>query len=139
MIRNALAAVIGLVIAIVTVLLVQRLGHTIYPPPPDLDTNNVAAMRTYISQLPLLALVFPIISYFLGALAGPFTASRIGTARPLLFAGGIGLILLAFTIATLIHIPHPHWFSALAIAAILLGAWLAMQLAGDRGELRDDD
>jgi hypothetical protein len=103
-------------------------GHAIWPPPESLDWKDTEVVRTYVSQLPFLALLFPILSYFLGALAGPVVASKIGTARPVVFAGIIGLVLLAFTIANLIQIPHPHWFSALAVAAVPVGAWLAMNI-----------
>ena len=98
-------------------------------------------MRTYVSQLPLLAQLFPIISYFFGALGGSLVACAVGTARPVVLVGIIGLILLAFTIANLISIPHPHWFSALAIAVVVGGALLAMRLAIAIGgtETRDGD
>ncbi len=77
-------------------------------------------------------MLFPIVSYFVGAFAGPFVACRIGTAKPVLFVGIIGIVLLAFTVANLIQIPHPVWFSVLAVAAILVGGWLALQLAAKR-------
>lgn len=130
MMRNVLAWITGLAVAIGAIMLVQQLGHTIYPPPPGLDYRDAAAMEAYVSQLPFIALLFPIFSYFLGALLGALVACRIGTTRPLVFAGVIGLILFAFTVANLIQIPHPHWFSALAIAAVIVGAWLAIQLSG---------
>ena len=44
----------------------------------------------------------------------------------------IGVVLLAFTIANLIQIPHPTWFSVMAVAAVLVGGWLALQLAPKR-------
>jgi len=129
MIRNAAAIIIGLATAILLIFLVQKVGHVVYPPRDDLDTNDVTAMRTYFSQLPLLAQLFPIFSYFIGAFVGSVVAPAIGTAQPKNLVGIIGLILLALTISNLIAIPHPHWFSALAIAVIIGGSWLAAQLA----------
>jgi len=129
MIRDIAAVIAGLAAAIVLIFLVQKVGHILYPPPPDIDINDVEAARTYISQLPLLALLFPIFSYFVGAFAGSMIACRIGTERPKVFAGIIGLVLLAFTIGNLVWIPHPHWFSALAVAAVLTASWLAMSIS----------
>ena len=129
MLRNAIALVVGLAVSFGVIMAVQAIGHSIWVPPANLDSNDAEVIRTYVSQLPFLALMFPIVSYFLGALGGPLVACAIGTARPLVFGGVIGLVLLAATIATLIQIPHPAWFSVLAIAAVLVGAWLAMQLA----------
>ncbi len=128
MLRDAGAVIVGLVVSFGVIMGVQMIGHTIWPTPANLDWSDTEVVRTYVSQLPFPALMVPIVSYFLGALGGPLIASSIGTARPLVFAGVIGLVLLAATIANLIQIPHPHWFSALAIAAVLVGAWLAMQL-----------
>lgn len=133
MLRDIGAIIAGLVVAFGAIMGVQMIGHAIWPPPTDIDWNNVGDARTYISQLPFLALLFPIASYFVGAIAGPFVASKIGTARPAVFAGVIGLVLLAATIANLIQIPHPYWFSALALAAVLVGAWLGLQLSDSSG------
>ena len=131
MLRDIGAIVAGLIVAFGAIMGVQMIGHSIWPPPTDIDWNDVEAARTYISQLPFLSLLFPIASYFVGAFAGPFVASKIGTARPMVFAGVIGLVLLAATIANLIQIPHPYWFAALALAAVLVGTWLALQLSDD--------
>jgi hypothetical protein len=130
MLRDIGATLAGLALSIGVIMAVQMIGHSIWPPPAGLDWNNGEVVRTYTSQLPFLALLFPIASYFLGALAGPFVACRIGTTRPLVFIGVICLVLLASTIANLIQIPHPLWFAVLAVAAIIIGGWLALQLAG---------
>ena len=128
MLRDVAATVVGLAVAIAVIMGIQSIGHVIWPPPEGLDWNDTEVVQTYVSQLPFAALLFPILSYFLGALAGPVVASKIGTARPIVFGGIIGLVLLAFTIANLIQIPHPHWFSALAVAAVPVGAWLAINI-----------
>jgi hypothetical protein len=132
MLRDIGAVVAGLAVSIAVIMAVQMAGHTLWPPPNGLDWNDTEVIRTYTSQLPFLALLFPIVSYFLGALAGPFVACRIGTAKPVVFVGIIGIVLLAFTIANLIQIPHPVWFSVLAIAVVIVGGWLALQLAAKR-------
>lgn len=132
MLRDIAAVIAGLAVSIVVIMAVQMIGHAIWPPPEGLDWNDTEVIRTYTSQLPFLALLFPIVSYLLGALAGPFVACRIGTLRPLVFVGIIGLVLLAFTIANLIQVPHPVWFSVLAVAAVFIGCWLALQLADRR-------
>lgn len=128
MLRDLGAVVAGLAVSLASIAAVQSMGHALWPPPDNLDWNDTEVIRTYTSQLPFLALLFPIIAYFLGALAGPFVACRIGTAKPVALVGIIGVVLLAFTIANLIHIPHPTWYSVLAVAAVLIGGWLGLQL-----------
>ena len=70
MLRDIGAVVAGLAVAVVIIMAVQMVGHGIWPPPEGLDWNDTEVIRTYASQLPFLALLFPIVSYFLGALAG---------------------------------------------------------------------
>lgn len=132
MLRDIGAFVAGLAVSFGVILGVQMIGHAIWPPPADLDWNDTEVVQTYVSQLPFLALLFPIASYFLGALAGPLVGARIGTVKPLILVGVIGLVLLAATVANLIQIPHPVWFSVLAVAAVIIGSWLALQLAAKR-------
>ena len=132
MLRDIGAVIAGLAVSIAVIMAVQMIGHSLWPAPEGLDWNDEEVIRTYTSQLPFLALLFPIVSYFLGAFAGPYVACRIGTAKPVLFVGIIGIVLLAFTVANLIQIPHPAWFSVLAVAAVLVGGWLALQLAAKR-------
>jgi hypothetical protein len=137
MLRDIAAVVAGLAVSIAIIMVVQATGHALWPPPDGLDWNDTEVIRTYTSQLPFLALLFPIASYFLGAFGGPFVACRIGTVKPLVFVGIIGIVLLAFTIANLIQIPHPVWFSVLAVAAVVIGGWLALQFAENgRSEVR---
>jgi hypothetical protein len=122
----------GLAVSIGVIMAVQMVGHSLWPAPEGLDWSDAEVIRTYTSQLPFLALLFPVVSYFLGTLAGPLLASRIGTQQPLVFVGVIGTVLLAFTVANLIQIPHPTWFSVAAVAAVIIGGWLSLQLAGSR-------
>jgi hypothetical protein len=129
MIRNIGAALAGVVTAFVLVMLVEKVGHLIYPPPSDLDFTDPEAIKPYIATLPFLALLFPMIAWVVGAFAGTIVASKIGTANPLLFAGGVGGLMLAATIANLIMIPHPMWFSAVSLVAIVASAWFAAKVA----------
>ena len=95
MLRDIGATLAGLAVSIGIITAVQMVGHSLWPPPEGLDWRDAEVIRTYTSQLPFLALLFPIVSYFLGTLAGPLIASRIGTLKPLVYVGIIGIVLLA--------------------------------------------
>jgi hypothetical protein len=110
-------------------MLIEKLGHSIYPPPPDIDFSDPEAMRPYIATLPFLALLFPMIAWVVATFAGTALACKIGTANPLAFAAVVGGLVLAGTIANLIVIPHPVWFSAVSLAAIAASAWIAVRVA----------
>ena len=134
MIRNAAAIVVGIVTAFGLIWLIELLGHTIYPPPADLDFSDTEAIRPYIATLPVIALLFPMFAWFIGTFAGSLVGCYIGEARPLLFVGVVGGLVLAATIANLIVIPHPLWFSIISILGIVASAWLALQIApGPKG------
>ncbi len=129
MAKNIAAAIAGIVTAFVLIMLIEKLGHIIYPPPPDLDFSDPEALRPYIATLPFLALLFPMIAWVVGTFAGTVVACKIGTANPLLFAAIVGGLVLAGTIANLIMIKHPLWFSVVSLVAIVASAWIAVRVA----------
>lgn len=126
--KNIGAGIAGVAIAIAIVWLIETVGHSVYPPPPDLDFANAEAMRAYISTLPIGAFLFVGGAWFVATLCGTFAACKIGDARPLVFAGVVGGLMLVATTANLIMIPHPLWFSVLGIAGIFVAAWIGMTL-----------
>ena len=50
--KSVLALIAGLVVMVVSIALIQALGHSIYPAPADLDTSSADAMATYVATLP---------------------------------------------------------------------------------------
>lgn len=122
--KNIGAGVAGVLIAMLSVWLVQKIGHAVYPLPVDVDFEDMEAMRTYVASLPIGALLFVIASYFLGTTLGTCVACAIGTMLPRVFAVLIGCFMLVATTLNVMTIPHPTWFVILAIVAIFIGAWL---------------
>jgi len=134
MVRNVAAALAGIVTAFVMIMLIEKLGHIIYPPPTDLDVSNPDVMRPYIATLPFLALLFPMIAWVVATFAGTVLACKIGTANPLLFAATVGGLVLAGTIANLIMIKHPMWFSLVSLVAVAASAWIAARVSSGPGD-----
>ena len=136
--KNIAAGVAGVLIAMGLVWIVELIGHSVYPPPPDLDFSDIESMRAYVSGLPFGAFLFVGVAWFLGTLGGTVMACRIGTANPINFAmlvGGLMLVATAYNLAT---IPHPIWFSIAGIAGIVVAAWLGMTL-GKRPDQASND
>ena len=128
--KKILAGVVGVIVAFVLVWLVQKVGHTVYPPPVDLDWQDTEAVRTFIGTLPTGAFLFVIASYFIGAFCGTLAACKIAGSNRFVFALIVGGLMLAATAMNLVMIPHPMWFSVLAIIAIVVAAWLGLKLGG---------
>jgi hypothetical protein len=129
MFRNFAAIVIGVITAFVTVMLIDKIGHLVYPPPAGLDFTNPDAIRPYLATLPIGAFLFILASWVIAAFVGTLAACYIGTANPNLFGATVGGIILAKTIENFIAIPHPHWLSLATLAGIILSTLLAMRLA----------
>ncbi len=132
MIRKLLAIIIGLVVAGIIVMLIQKLGHSLYPPPAGMDLNDQAFMTEYVASLPWGPLAFVLASYFAATLAGGWIAASIAGQFPLAFAGTIGAIMLAGAIWNVYTIPHPPWFTITAIAVIVVASLLAAGFASRR-------
>ena len=129
MIRSIGALIAGIVTAFASIYLIEMLGHTIYPPPADLDFSDPAAIRPYIATLPIIALLFPMFGWFVGTLAGSLVANFCGDAKPYVYAAAVGGLVFAATVANLILIPHPLWFSIISLLGIIASAWLANRIA----------
>ena len=128
MVKNIVAGIAGIIIAGLLVWLVELLGHTVYPPPANLDLADRDMMRAYIDALPIGAMLFVAAAWFIATLGGTLAACKIGDAKPMIYAIVIGGLMLVATVANLIMIPHPLWFSILGVAGIAGGAWLGMTL-----------
>lgn len=128
MVRDILAGVIGIAVAILIVFLAHQLNVMLFPPPIGLDLNDPDALQPYVATLPISAFVLVLVGPMVGTFIGATIACRIGTAKPMLYPAIIATLFLAFTVSNLIAIPHPLWFAIAAIITIALSAWLAWQL-----------
>ena len=129
MIRNAAAFVVGIVIAFLTVRLIDMLGHMVFPPPAGLDFSDPSAVKPYLATLPIGAFLFILASSVIAAFAGTLAACHIGTTSSLNCAIVVGGMVLAATVANFIAIPHPLWLSIGTLVGIVASAWFAARLA----------
>ena len=130
MIRNVVAIVGGIGIAFVTVMLVDMLNHAVYPPPSGIDFSDPDSIRPYMDTLPIGALLLVMASSAVAAFVGTLFACFVGTVRPQNCAAIVGGMVFAATVANFIAIPHPLWLAIATLLAVIVSAWLAMQIAG---------
>lgn len=126
--KSIAASFAGVLIAIGLVWIVEMTGHTVYPPPPEIDFSDADAMTEYLSDLPFGAFLFVGGAWFIGTLGGTVAAVRVGSAQPRVFAMIVGGFMLLATTVNLVMIPHPLWFSFCAITGIIIAARLGMLL-----------
>ena len=136
MIRVLLAIIAGAVVAVLVVMLIQYIGHNVYPIPEDLDPADQEFMRQYIASLPWGSLAFVIASYALATLAGGWVAAAVAGERPMVMASIVGLLVMAGAITTVMSIPHPPWFTAASVVAVIAAAIIAGTIESNRGSAR---
>src|SRR5450432_3256679 len=130
MIRKIVAVVLGVAVAFGLVALLEAIGHALYPLPEGLDFHNPEHLKIYAATVPLGALWCVLGAWLVATLAGGWLAAFIARERPLLFSAIVGAVVLVATIANLVMIPHPGWFSVTAIVTIPIAAVCASLIAG---------
>lgn len=129
MIKKIAAAVIGIVVAGGIVFAVESLGHTVYPLPADLDMNDPVEFGNYVESLPIGAFIFVAGAWVLGTLGGGLLACFIAGDKPRVYSSIVGGFILVATIANLIMIPHPLWFSISSLVAIAVTTYVTGNIA----------
>ena len=127
--RDVLGAVVGVAIAVLTVMLFEWISHTAFPPPPDLDVKSSEALSAYIASAPIGAILLLLAGYIVATFDGTFIAIWIGRAKPFVFALVVGVLMLVATTTNLIMILHPLWFTISAVVGIVVAAWAAWLVA----------
>ena len=122
LVRNIVAALAGLVAAVLVVMLAEGAGHLLFPPPEDLDLTKSEDQARLMDVIPMGAKIAVILAWFLGALAGACVARRIANVKwPAWVPTGF-MVFASLWTTTLF--PHPTWMVAAAvilpIAALLI-------------------
>lgn len=130
MMRSILAVLAGVVVAGIVIAGVEYLGHLIYPPPPGLDPSDVESMKAMMADIPLGSLLFVLLAWALGSLAGGGVAARIAARSYLLHALIVGGIMLIGGVINMAMIPHPLWFWIVGVILFLPSAYAGARLAG---------
>ncbi|MCI4669607.1 MAG: hypothetical protein MRZ79_15845 [Bacteroidia bacterium] len=144
--RNILGLIVGLIIAFGTIMLIEGLGHQIFPPseeilaaqgklskldPQDREGRKEAmdamqqAMADYLESAPFGAVEIILLAWLLAALFGSFVATTLTASHKLRYGLSIGGAVLLMTILNFVMIPyHPIWVILLVVLLIPLFAWL---------------
>jgi hypothetical protein len=126
MLRLFLGLAAGVVVAFVTMIVLEVIGFVVFPPPAGLNPADPDDVKLMMAAAPLAAKAWVVFGWFAAALAGGWLARRLAQ-RP--WAGWViaGMIVLG-GVVNLMQIPHPLWMQLATFAAPLLGGWIVMQL-----------
>ena len=128
MVRRIAAAVLGIVAAGLIVAAIKKLGHSVYPVPPDIDFRDPVQFGNYVEGLPIGAFIFVDGGWTSGTLGGDLLACFIARETPLVYAAIVGSLVLLGTIMNLLSIPHPLWFSITSVLAIIATIFITGRL-----------
>ncbi len=116
--RTALALVLGLLVAFVTIMLIEQVSHMIFPLPNDIDWNDSSAATQFMNQLPVAALLLVLFAWCSGIILGILTAAWIARRVRGRFVLAIGGFISIAAIANMWMLPHPIWFMALTMVML---------------------
>ena len=136
MIRNILGVIAGIVVAVLTVMAVQAVGHSLYPYPADIDLNDPEQIARAFPAIPFAAKAFVVAAWVAGALAGGAVAKAITGAD--WSAWTIAALIALGGVANIFVIPHPVWMQISAVVAPLIGGLIANHLVRGRVAARTD-
>ena len=129
-VRSAAAVFGGLLVAVLTVAVVEMAGHMMFPPPPGLDASDPVEQARLIESIPKAALAFVVGAWFLGSLAGTCVAILIGGR--ILPAWTVALTIAALGLWTTQMFPHPPGMVAAALVLPLIAVLVAKHLMAAR-------
>ena len=127
--RSVLAVILGIVAAGLLIWVVEGVGHRVYPPPEGVDFHDPQAVAAIMEEIPLGALLFVLLAWGVGTLAGGWLAALVAGRSATLYALIVGAVMLAGGIMNRVMIPHPVWFWILGVLVFLPAAWLGARLA----------
>ena len=68
--RNIIAVVVGIAVAVITVMLIQWVSHSVFPPPADLNSEDSEAIAAYMAAAPVPALLIVLFGYMMATFDG---------------------------------------------------------------------
>lgn len=129
MIKRILAVLGGLFFGVITITIVEKLGNYLFPRTAGIKDNDMEALKQYVETAPLMALLFVILGYALGAFVAGFSSTKIAGDGKKTYAMICGIIFLLQGIYMMYILPTPIWFWILGIAVwglVLAGYKLAL-------------
>lgn len=127
--RFILAVLAGVFTGGTVVAGIEALGHSIYPAPA---TKDPAAICEYLETAPVMALVFPLLAWTIGAFVAGLVAKLVYRTnnKPAFVAGAIQLLFILVNF--FIILCHPIWMEVLGAILPVPMAMLGARLVAPR-------
>lgn len=127
--KNVLATIAGLVVAMITVFLFETLlGHNLFPLPENVDPNDMESIKTNMHLIPMGAKVFVVIGHFAGIFVGMLVAGAISKTS-MIPSYIVAAFMIAATAFVTIMLPKSMWFIIAEVVAVIAGFFFGKSFA----------
>lgn len=121
--RNLVSIIFAMVVGVIVVGTIESLGHTIVPPPADLDMSDADQMKEYLANAPVLAMLFVIAGWAAGMFSGCLFAGIMGISKGTFCCIVYGFCFTSIVILMLVQIPSPLWFRLTGVTVLAPSAY----------------
>lgn len=122
------AIVAGIVVVGILVVAVEYFSGIVHPFPEDFD-GSISELREHVARYPHWVLAVAVVAWGFTALAGTWTAGRLGNR---VSAAIVGLLLVAAVILNIAQLPYPIWFKTVILIVIPLAGAYGYRLSSRR-------
>jgi hypothetical protein len=126
--RSFLSIVGGMAVAVLVVILMDKLGAMIHPLPAGFDPRVTAQVNAHIATAPFGAMLVMVSGWVLAPFTGGLVASKLSGRPGTMYVWSIMLLFLSTTLVNLGTYVHPPWMWLVATAGIPGAGWLAARL-----------
>ena len=112
-----LGTFIGLIMAFVSIGLLEQIGHSLFPIPFEIDPADLSDLKAQLHLIPVGAYVTVVVAHGIGLFLGCLVAGKIDNKTPYSVYIVAGFLIVG-TIANLFMIPHPLWFGIADVAIV---------------------
>ena len=128
MIRNLIAAFLGMLAGMAVNMSLVMLTLVSFPMPEGVDFTDTEAMPEYFATLPATGFLIVLAAHLGQSFFGGLVAALLSKDRPRTMALIIGVLSLIGGVVNLTELPHPTWMW-IEVPGYLLAAWFAASLA----------
>lgn len=132
MTRKILAFLIGMFTFVVLVMAMQFVNGLLFGSPSAETMKDPAAMKEFVSKLPVGAFVLLLLGYIIGSIGSAFVMRIVSQWNSMSLPAIVGVLGTAGWAATISGIPHPMWVSLLGFVCFLPFTFLGHRLAANR-------
>ncbi|WP_123649086.1 hypothetical protein [Lysobacter enzymogenes] len=130
--RTILAMMVGVALAMATMLLFEAGYGLLHPLPAGANAQDPATMNAHIAHAPLPALLLVLGGWVVGALDGGLVAALISRRHKRVAALAVGVVVALGVVAVTSIYTHPRWMQIAGVLLPLLASWLGARLAQRR-------